>query len=182
MNNDNPLQKKISRQAFLKFCLSGAAAFAAGGLFSRPVFSAQDTASPRVKKSIKTDKDIVVAQGSDPYRMTRKAIDAIGGMKRFVKKGDIVVVKPNIGWDRTPEQAGNTNPFVVAALVELAFEAGAKRVNVFDVTCNSPQRCYENSGIKAAAEAKGAKVYFPDDWNFVKAKFSYASPMEGWPI
>jgi uncharacterized protein (DUF362 family) len=87
-----------------------------------------------------------------------------------------------MGWDRTPEYAATTNPLVVATLVELCFQAGAKRVNVFDRTCNSEQRCYDSCGIKEAAQQKGANVYFVDDWNFVDAKFDYDSPMQDWPI
>jgi len=94
----------------------------------------------------------------------------------------VTATKPNIGWDRSPEQAGNTNPYVVGALVDMCFKAGAKRVNIFDNTCNDSKRCYENSGIEKIAKEKGANVYFVDDWNVVKAKFSYKSPMEGWPI
>jgi uncharacterized protein (DUF362 family) len=66
--------------------------------------------------------------------------------------------------------------------VDMCFKAGAKRVNIFDNTCNDPKRCYENSGIEKLAREKGANVYFVDDWNVLKAKFSYDSPMEGWPI
>ena len=71
---------------------------------------------------------------------------------------------------------------MVAALVEMCFVAGAKRVNVFDNTCNQAERSYENSGIKKAAEAKGANVYFTDSWNVVKANFPFESTMENWPI
>ena len=60
-------------------------------------------------------------------RLTRGAIDALGGMGRFVSKGNVVWVKPNIAWDRRPEQAACTNPDVVAALVEMCFQAGAKK-------------------------------------------------------
>ena len=101
---------------------------------------------------------------------------------RFVKKNCVVLIKPNIGWDRSPEQAANTNPYVVGALVDMCFKAGAKRVNIFDRTCNDQKRCYENSGIEKIAREKGANVYSPDEWNIVKAKFNYESPMEGWPI
>jgi uncharacterized protein (DUF362 family) len=103
-------------------------------------------------------------------------------MKKFVKKGATVVIKPNMAWDRTPEQAGNTNPAVVAALVEMCFQAGAKRVNVFDRPCDNAKRVYDVSGIKAAAEAKGAKVFFVDDWNLVKMNPGYDSPMKDWPV
>ncbi len=68
-----------------------------------------------------------------------------------------MVVKPNIGWDRTPEQAANTHPEVVKALVKLALDAGAKKVAVFDNTCNDRRLAYKNSGIKDAVESIGDK-------------------------
>jgi uncharacterized protein (DUF362 family) len=64
----------------------------------------------------------------------------------------------------------------------MCFSSGAKRVNVFDRTCNDTKRCYENSGIEKIAREKGANVFSPDDWNVIKAKFNYESPMEGWPV
>ena len=82
-------------------------------------------------------------------------------MKRFVSPGDIVVVKPNMGWDRAPEFGANTHPAIVAALVGLAVEAGAKKVKVFDHTVNDPRRCYRQSGVAAAAESAGAEVVDP---------------------
>ncbi len=77
----------------------------------------------------------------DRAGLVRKAVDALGGMRRFVSRGDIVVVKPSIGWDRTPIHAANTNPQVVAEVVRLAYDAGAKRVVVTDASCNEPSRC-----------------------------------------
>lgn len=153
-----------------------------GGFLPKRAFGKSDSSNGRKKKGIKGNHDLVVAKGQDPYDMTLKAIEAMGGMGRFVKKNDTVVIKPNISWDRAPEYAANTNPLVVAALVELCFQAGAKRVNVFDRSCNAERRCYENSGIKKAAQEKGASVYFVDTWNTVNANFDYNSPMQGWPI
>jgi uncharacterized protein (DUF362 family) len=98
---------------------------------------------------------VAVAEGADHAATTRKAINAVGGMRRFVKPGDIVVVKPNIGWDRSSELAANTNPLVVRAVVEECLAAGAKKVKVFDNTCNDARRCYVNSGIAGAL--KGMK-------------------------
>jgi len=89
---------------------------------------------------------VAVAEGTDWAAITRRAITALGGMKAFVKPGNTVVVKPNIGWDRKPEYAANTHPLVVKAIVDECVKAGAKRVKVFDNTCNDPRRCYENSG------------------------------------
>jgi uncharacterized protein (DUF362 family) len=93
---------------------------------------------------------VAVAEGSDYPAITRKAINALGGMKRFVKAGDVVVVKPNMGWDRSTELAANTHPQVVRAVVEECLAAGAKKVKVFDYTCNDARRCYVNSGIEGA--------------------------------
>jgi len=98
---------------------------------------------------------VAVAEGTDYAAITRKAINAVGGMKRFVKPGDIVVVKPNMGWDRSTEFAANTHPLVVRAVVEECLAAGAKKVKVFDSTCNDSRRCYVNSGIEGAL--KGMK-------------------------
>lgn len=98
---------------------------------------------------------VAVAEGTDYPAITRKAINAVGGMKHFVKAGATVVVKPNMGWDRSPEQAANSHPLVVRAVVEECIAAGAKKVKVFDYTCNDPRRCYLNSGIEQSL--KGMK-------------------------
>jgi len=104
--------------------------------------------------------DLAYIQGDSPAALTREAIAVLGGMSRFVAKGDVVMIKPNIGWDRTPELAACTNPDIVKTLVELAFAAGAKKVVVMDNTTNQAQRCYARSGIQAAAKAAGADVLF----------------------
>lgn len=98
---------------------------------------------------------VAVAEGVDYPAITRRAINAVGGMKRFVKAGDVVVVKPNMGWDRSTELAANTHPLVVRTVVEECLAAGAKKVKVFDYTCNDARRCYVNSGIEGAL--KGMK-------------------------
>jgi uncharacterized protein (DUF362 family) len=107
--------------------------------------------------------DIAFIQGESPAALTRAAIKDLGGMGRFVGKGEVVMVKPNIGWDRTPELAACTNPEVVKALVELCLEAGAKKVIVMDNTTNQAQRCYMRSGIQAAAKAAGADVPYVNE-------------------
>lgn len=102
--------------------------------------------------------DLVAIKGGEPDAMFDQGIKALGGMKTFVKKGDKVVVKPNIGWDVSPERAGNTNPKLVARIIQHCFEAGAKQVSVVDHPCDQWQRCYSNSGIQKAAQDAGAKV------------------------
>ncbi len=95
---------------------------------------------------------LAVRKGAEVPLLVRETVAALGGMDRFVRPGDIVVVKPNIGWDRTVELAANTHPEVVKTLVQLCLEAGAKFVRIFDRSCNDERRCYTRSGIRDAIE------------------------------
>ncbi|HSW62551.1 MAG TPA: DUF362 domain-containing protein [Dissulfurispiraceae bacterium] len=125
--------------------------------------------------------DLAVASGPSPARITAAAIDALGGMKSFIQRGDIVVVKPNIGWDRTPEYAANTNPEVVSTIVRLCLEAGAKKVKVFDRPVNDPRRCYVQSGISEAVKAAGGELSFIDERKFRDVKIN-GSVLKSWPL
>jgi uncharacterized protein (DUF362 family) len=125
--------------------------------------------------------DLVVAHGESPEKIVKAALDAMGGIKEFISRGDIVVIKPNIGWDRTPEQAGNTNPEVVAAVVKLCFEAGAKKVKVFDRPVNDPRRCYVQSGIMSAAKALGADMDYMDERKFKDIDIKGVA-LKSWPL
>ena len=125
---------------------------------------------------------LVVAKNDlDPAALVRKAVEALGGMKRFVSRGDIVVVKPNIGWDRTPIHAANTNPQVVAEVVRLAYDAGAKRVVVTDASCNEPNRCFQRSGIWKAAYDVGADVILPAAHRFRGMRLK-GEVLDDWPV
>ncbi len=102
--------------------------------------------------------DLVALRGGSPEAMFDQGIAALGGMTQFVKKGQKVVVKPNIGWNKAPEFGANTNPLLVKRIIEQCFTAGAKEVYVFDHTCHEWTKCYSNSGIEKAAKDAGAKV------------------------
>lgn len=130
--------------------------------------------------------DLVAVMGGEPDVMFQKAITELGGMARFVKSGQKVVIKPNIGWDRTPEMGANTNPILVAEMVKQCLAAGASEVVVFDQTCDQMEPSYKNSGIEKAAKDAGAKVlpannerYFrevelPQGKKLKKAKFHHS--------
>ena len=124
---------------------------------------------------------VVAKNETNAALLTRRAVDAMGGMKRFVSRGDIVVVKPNIGWDRMPIHAANTNPDVVGAVVQLAFEAGAKRVVVADGSCNDPNRCFQRSGIWRATYALGADVIIPAEHRFRTMRLN-GDVLDEWPV
>lgn len=105
-----------------------------------------------------TGYQLAAIKGAEPDVMFDEAIKAFGGMKNFVKKGQTVLVKPNIGWDTSPERAGCTNPKLVGRIIQHCFNAGAKKVYVFDHTCEFWKDCYSNSGIEKAAKNAKAKV------------------------
>ena len=149
----------MDRRDFLKYAAATAAAAALAGKITGWRRSAaragDDAVSPPADN--RGNKVVVVRKGS-PEVMFRKGIEAFGGMGAWVGRGRSVVVKPNIGWDRTPEEGANTHPGLVAEIVRQALAAGASRVDVFDHTCNEWRACYANSGIQAAVEAAGGRV------------------------
>ncbi|MGD9973973.1 MAG: DUF362 domain-containing protein [Desulfatirhabdiaceae bacterium] len=106
--------------------------------------------------------DLVAVKGAEPELMFDKAIESFGGMTAFVPKGSKVLVKPNIGWDVTPDRAGNTHPKLVARIIEHCLNAGAKEVSVFDHTCEHWVQCYKNSGIERAVKDAGGKIVSGD--------------------
>jgi len=106
---------------------------------------------------------VVQVKGNSPYEATQRAIAELGGMGKIVSRGDVVMVKPNIGWNRSVEQAACTNPEVLRAVIELAYAAGAKNVVVMDNTCHRAEDCYQRSGIAAAARKAGAELRFCDE-------------------
>ena len=121
---------------------------------------AMEILTQTINKANGDKPDLVAVMGGEPEVMFRRAISELGGMKQFIKPGQKVVVKPNIGWDKVPELAGNTNPKLITEIIKQCFAAGAKEVTVFDHTCDDWQKCYKNSGIEAAAKEAGAdKIY-----------------------
>jgi len=125
--------------------------------------------------------EMAIIQGDDPGQLARQAIAELGGIRHFVSRADIVLVKPNIGWDRTPEQAANTNPLVVAEVVRQCWDAGARRVVVTDVSCNDPRRCFPRSGIAEAAQREGAEVVLPDPARFKEVDLQ-GEILREWPV
>lgn len=197
-NDPDLTARQFSRRRFLRWLAAGAVSLTAA-CGEKPRSAPAGTGAPadsgaptesggtglkaRTRKTIATDRPLAVVTGaSDPGSAAREAVGQLGGMGRFVKTGDLVVVKPNIGWDRTPELAANTNPEVVAAVVTMAREAGAREVRVFDNCCNDARRSYKNSGIAAAAEAAGAVVSHPADWKYQPGEFPAGSLLADWPL
>ncbi len=128
------------------------------GLLGAIKLGGADKLLAQQKSTPNSPYDLVTVMGGEPDVMFEKAIASMGGMSRFIKKGQSVVVKPNIGWDRVPEMAANTNPDLVKAIIKHCLKAGAKEVLVFDHTCDEWRACYQNSGIEQAVKDAGGKM------------------------
>jgi uncharacterized protein (DUF362 family) len=153
----------MNRREFLK--TAAVVGAAAAIKINTRASAAADAVAEKVADAAKDAPKSVVAvvRNGEPAEMFRKGIEELGGMKAFVKPGQKVVVKPNIGWDKTPEEGANTNPELIGEIVRQAVAAGASVVTVFDRTCNEWTRCYKNSGIEDAAREAGAQVVTGQD-------------------
>ena len=182
-------QGMTRREAMLQLLrVGGVAAGAAGAAFwlSERSFRPVPARGEQVRRDHRTAADaqwpaMTVVQGGEPRALVQKALENLGGIGRFVSRQDVVVIKPNIAWDRTPEQAANTNPEAVAEVVRQCWQAGAKRVIVTDVSCNEPRRCFQRSGIQAAARAEGAEVILPDPELFREVELG-GVVLKTWPV
>ncbi len=128
------------------------------GLMSGAAFGFGSFAFGKNYHSTGNHYDLVAIRGGEPDIMFKKGIASLGGMKTFIRPGQEVVVKPNIGWDSVPEEAANTNPKLVGTIVRHCYEAGAKNVYVFDHTCNEWRQCYMHSGIEDAVKSENGIV------------------------
>ena len=164
------VSRRSNRRAFLQDVgkIAGGVALAGSAL----PFAAAAEAAP----------DLAVTRGEDPKALVRRAIEMLGGMSRFVSRGDVVVIKPNIGWNRVPRLAANTNPDLVVTLIEMALAAGAKKVRVFDNPVVNARIAFEMSGIETAARAAGAEVVLPDDRFLRKVEIKGGRVLKTWPV
>ncbi len=152
----HPITRRESIKKLLK--LSGSLALSGSTLLS--------IQNPRpVAASSTANSFIVDAEGKTPgyaiRDLVQKTVDAAGGIKAFIGKGDVVAIKPNISWARTPNLSATTHPEVLKAVIELCQEAGAKKVKVVDNTIHGARRCFAITGAGAVAKETGANLVVP---------------------
>ena len=158
----------MNRRTFLK----------TGALLTGSVFLSRTS----LKSQDVTPSNLVIVKNGSPAQMADKTFELLGGISRFISKGDVVLLKPNISWDRRPEYAATSNPELVSAIVKLCLNAGAKKVIIFDNSCNDARRCYPNSTIQEVATAAGADVRFVRDNQFVETPIPGGTSLQSWPI
>jgi uncharacterized protein (DUF362 family) len=123
-----------------------------------------------------------VAHGSRVAALVRGAVDAIGGIGRFIQRGDVVVIKPNVAFERPAVLGATTHPEVLTAIIHLVREAGAAEIRVADNPIESPQSCFARTGIQQAAVAAGARVFLPSPGEFETLHVPGATWIEKWPF
>jgi uncharacterized protein (DUF362 family) len=179
---------RLTRREFM--ITAGAAAAALAGLRALAGWKRQFRLRLNAPSELKRGLAIVHGDAPSPEdehkvvrEMTREAVEALGGMGKLVRRGDAVIIKPNATWDRTPEMGANTNPWVVAALVEMCLAAGARKVKVMDHTISqNPLPSYEASGIARAAGQAGAEVAYVDRSRFREMNIPDSFALKSWPF
>ncbi len=171
----------MTRRDFIKTCLLGLAGLGASKLFSgcRPQAGSNSAvaaeapagapgsgqgigSSPAIKKKQVTPPcDIAVAEGEDIAATTVAALGAYGGLEQFVGKDDKVVLKPNLAWARTPEQAANTHPDVLTAVLEELQKIGPAELVVVEHPCDSAEVTFELSGAKQVCAQHNVPLICP---------------------
>lgn len=159
---------QVTRRKFLE--VAGGAALL-GGLYGLTFVDEESIAQPRLRPAPKVEHvDLAVVEGGpkDYAAITERAINELGGIEKFVKKGDRVVLSPNMGWMRTPEQAAATHPDVLRAMVQLCERAGAAKITCIDYTLDDWSMAFETCGANKAVQGTKATLLSPTDMEMYK--------------
>lgn len=184
--SDDPIKRREFIKLTGKAALFAAVTGAGGYLLSRNEYSPSaallaDASGDRALHVKSEFPDLAAIRGEDHDAATAAAIGLLGGIERFISKDDIVTIKPNIGWDRTPEQGANTNPVLLKTVARLCLDAGAKKVVVTDMPCNEARRTFARSGISDALKEVGAEVILPEQRFFTRVDLG-GEILGTWPV
>ncbi|GIW88474.1 MAG: hypothetical protein KatS3mg108_2798 [Isosphaeraceae bacterium] len=186
----NPADAPFSRRQFVTQVggfAAAAGAAVAGGLYLRDRWGmvGVEPPPPVTLRSFAVERDpskptLAIVRRRDPgaeatgsavdddpaFRMIKAGIDALGGIERFIKRDDVVVVKPNVAFDKNPDLAATTQPDAVEAVIRLCRAAGARRVIVCDNPINNPESCFFKTKVGDAALRAGAELMLPKESYF----------------
>ena len=176
MNFDQPMTRRESIRRLLQW--SGSVALAGAARLS--LFEV-----PGAKAATENKKFIIEGVGqTDGFSvkdLAQKVFDAAGGVRQFVSKGDVVVIKPNISWARPPHLAATTNPEVMQAVIELCQDAGAKKVRIADNTIETAKFCFSVTGVAALAQKTGAELVNPSS-SLMREMKLHGHRLDVWPV
>jgi len=186
-NENFPRRAFLARAAKAGACVSGACAAAYLLYDSKgpvPASKKQQLVTlPDFSVPAEPGRSMCIATGPDRKQTFNKAIDSLGGIERFVKTGDTVLIKPNVAFATPPMLGATANPQLVAQVARLCYSRGnAKRVIVTDNSINDPASCFQLSGIGTAARQAGAEILLPKPTLFAHTTLSGGELIRNWPI
>ncbi len=176
MNFDKPITRRESLKQLLK--VSGCLTLAGSAAFSSEFTESGWTSTTQSGFMV---EGIGETAGYDVKELTRKTFEAAGGITKYISKGDVVVIKPNISWARRPEMAASTNPYVMEAVIELCQEAGAKKVRIADNTIHDARRCFALTGAGMVAKNTGADLIYPRS-SLMRPMKLQGNRLDVWPV
>ncbi len=180
-----------NRRDFLLRLLKGGISIGAACSLSYWLYDATGPGAAREEKDLVTLPDfslpsikgkMSIVTGVDRTETIRQALDAMGGIETFIKKGDRVLLKVNAAFATPPILSATTNPQLVAEVAHLCYKAGASSVVVTDNPINDPASCFSLTGIGEAAKSAGAKVLAPKKSFFQPTTVSAGVLIQSWPI
>ncbi len=187
MENSNMSRRQFIRQATMTGTALGVALAGGAYLWERKHFvpgfgEKEGLFLPSFRtEAVQALPDMAVAHGAERKQVIRAAVDALGGIKRYIDKGDIVMIKPNVAFDRPPALCATTHPDALSAIAELCIEAGAKKVIVADNPINSPTSCFLKSGLEKVANDLNLAMQYPESSAFQSLKME-GEILRHWPL
>ncbi len=176
MDMNRPINRRESLKRLLRISCTATAATFTG-------WSLQGLGSVWAKNDKK--KFIVEGLGqSEGYavkELTQKVFEAAGGITRFISTGDVVVIKPNFSWARGPNLAATTNPELLESVIELCYNAGAKKVRIADNTIHEARRCFAITGAGMVAKKTNADLIYPRS-SLMKEMKIQGERLDVWPV
>jgi uncharacterized protein (DUF362 family) len=185
-------QDKISRRDFFIRCTKAGLSTAAAAVLAGILYESDPTKiSPQSSNIIEAmnfsvlpvaGKTISIVTGSNRQATVTKAVELLGGMQRFIKPGDNVLLKPNVGFSLPPRVCATTHPDMIEQVTKLCYQAGAKKVYITDNPINDPKSCFELTQIASAAKKCGAEIILPRQDHFKQVTLKGADLIKNWPI
>jgi len=151
------MEKRLSRRQFLKTTAGIAFAAGVGARHAVSLRYGGSFASYAEAAESPEKVDLAVIKSTSPEAATIAAVEALGGIGKFIKSGDVVVIKPNMAFPNPPGWGNTTNPEVVSAIAKLCIDAGARSILIIDHPQARPEQCLKRTGIADACEKLGSK-------------------------
>jgi uncharacterized protein (DUF362 family) len=170
----------IDRREAVKRILGLAGSAALGAVLAGPLGSPR-SAMAGLKRSRFLVEGTGMRDGYSVKKLVEQVFEAAGGPGRFISKGDVVAIKPNISWARVPSLAATTNPEVLKAVIELCQAAGAKRIRIADHTIQDPRRCFAITGAGLVAKQTGADLVYPRS-SLMRDMKIRGNRLDVWPV